>query len=276
MIIYETFMFANLLTYKIKRWIKAYGKYLRLSVFLLFIYFGLYLVANNVSQRYIYSTINYLQIVSNNLQNYISDTKFYFNNIVNKKNIVEIENEKLTKLEDEIKRILLEKRIIEDENLALKNLLNLVQQNQLKIVSTRAFINQNNLFYSYGVVYTQGINLKKSDFVLGKNALLGIIYDVGTNFAKFNLVTNPDVRISVINTRSRDLCMTLGAGSRLKLIYVNDAHNMKVGDLLVTNFEGAKYGIPVAVIESINNNEIYAEPVSDVLNLDFVSIVVSK
>ena len=70
--------------------------------------------------------------------------------------------------------------------------------------------------------------------------------------------------------------MTLGIGSKVKLIYVNDRHGMKIGDILVTNSKNVKHRIPVAIVESIKDNEIYATPISDIINLDFVSIVVNK
>jgi cell shape-determining protein MreC len=269
-------MLANLSRYKLKKWIKAYGKYVRLSIFLFIIYISLYSVANNIAPKYIYLTIQYLKNEISNSKQYFNDAKFYFEYLVNRKNTAYIEHEKLLELEARTKEALLEKQILENENIELKKLLNFVEKNELDIVSTKAFINHNNTFSNFGIVYTNGINVKKNDFVLGNNGLLGIIYEIGTDFARFNLITNPDVRISVINVNSRDTCMTLGFGSKLKLIYVNDRHSMKIGDILVTNSENLKYGIPVAIVESIKDNEIYATPISDIINLDFVSIVVNK
>lgn len=269
-------MSVNLLRYKLKKWTKVYGKYIRLSVFLSVIYLSLYLVTNNISPKYIYLTINYLKGGIDNLNQSVDDAKFYFEYLVNRKNTTHIEHEKLLELEAKTKQILLEKQILENENLALKKLLNFVEKNELDIFSTKAFINNNNTFSNFGIVYTGEINVKKNDFVLGNNGLLGIIYEIGTDFARFNLITNPDVRISVINVNSRDECMTLGLGSKLKLIYVNDRHGMKIGDILVTNSENMKHGIPVAIVESIKDNEIYATPISDIVNLDFVSIIINK
>ena len=269
-------MSVNLLSYKLKKWIKVYGKYIRLSIFLSVIYCSLYLVANNISPKYIYLTINYLKAGIDNLNQSVDDAKFYFEYLVNRKNTTHIEHEKLLELEAKTKQILLEKQILENENLELKKLLNFVEKNELAIVSTKAFINYNNIFSNFGIVYIKGINVKKNDFVLGSNGLLGIINDIGTDFARFNLITNPDVRISVININSRDVCMTLGVGSKLKLIYLNDRHGMKIGDILVTNSENVKRAIPVAIVESIEDNEIYATPISDIINLDFVSIIVDE
>ncbi len=266
------------LVYKAKKSVRTYAKYLRLFLFLSIVYTLSYLTTKNITQKYIYLSIQYLNQTFDNIKQYAIDSRLYFLNLKEKSAIINLEHKKSLDLESEIKKISLEKQILEQENVSLKKLLNFFQNqnNELKIFSTKAFINQNNLFSNSGVIYTKGLDVKINDFVLSNNGLLGIVYSVGTIFAKFNLITHPDVRLSVMNINSRDLCMTLGVGSKIKLIYVNGKHNMKVGDILVTNSVNVAQNIPVAQIESINENEIFATPFFEKTNLDFVGVINSE
>ena len=206
-----------------------------------------------------------------NLTKSTYDKFLYFKNL-------EIENLKL-KLEIELlKKNEQSKLILQAENAALKKMLNVSQNISSAFITAKVIGVSFNPFSSVATIEVgskAGINV--NDIVRGKKGLVGRVIEVSDHYAKVMLITDQDSRIPVFSANSQARGILAKQDGSLKIIYLNEDHDLQPGDLICTSGEGTIFvrGIPVAVVTDVINGSVYVQAIEDFNNLDFLFVNVA-
>jgi rod shape-determining protein MreC len=125
-------------------------------------------------------------------------------------------------------------REAEAENKRLKSLLEIKENSEFKFIVGRV-IDRNR---SSTLIIDRGSKdgVSKNMPALDTKGVVGKVVDVSENTAVVELLTNPNFRISAIDTRSRVLgIVRMGEGNELEMIDVPVASDVAVGDEIVSS-----------------------------------------
>jgi rod shape-determining protein MreC len=169
---------------------------------------------------------------------------------------------------------------LEAENQSLRALLHVLPSAETTFLSARVLGNTSGGF-SHSVFINGGARtgIASDMAVMNNEGLLGRVVESGDKTARVLLITDLNSRISVIGEKSRERALAVGRnGPLLELQYVPEDSKLKVGEKLFTSGDAALMpaGIPVGVIQSLENGKIRVAPMVDWSRLDFVSLVAPK
>lgn len=177
------------------------------------------------------------------------------------------ENERLSS-ENYLQRAdLLRLRSIEQENAAMRRLLN----SPLHETSRRMFaevVDVDTNPYLQRVVVNRGSssNVYEGMPVITDEGLVGQVIEVNHSFSRVLLLIDPSSSIPVIDSRNQIRAIVTGTGSHdeLEISNVPRSTDIQEGDLLVTSGLGDVYpeGYPVAIVTSVGFSE--TQPFADV------------
>lgn len=201
------------------------------------------------------------------LENYLtSNKKFIEENIFLKERIRD-----LSQIEEDL-------HIARQENIALRKLLNIVEENPYsKQLHTKVISYISTRFNRFLLIKAGEKNgVKINQIVLSENRLIGRVIAVSKYYSKIMLINDPSSSIPIMGSNSHTRGILTGAMSQLKIYYAED--NFIINEKLITSGDGKIYppNLDVAAISSINEKEIIANPLIDLKNLDFVSILLTE
>lgn len=232
-----------------------------------------------ISRRYELS----FQISSyiNSVINSKIDTTILYNNSLTKKIInifyLKEENDKLQKKIESLENIEIKYRLLLNENIKLKELLNFIPDEKYKYITARIISSAPGTYVRSGIINggkKQGI--VKDQIVFNKYGLIGRIINVSEESSRILFINDYNSRIPVITSDSNERGILVGDNSDLlQLTYLPKNSHIKVGELLTTSGDGQYYpaGFAVAEIVSINGENIKARPFLDLKSLEFVIIL---
>ncbi len=166
---------------------------------------------------------------------------------------------------------------LEEENRSLRKLLNFPREYASSYVSARVFADTSGVFARSLLVdvgSAQGVEVGHA--VLSKNALAGRITSVDKHWSRVILINDANSVIPVISRWQRENALLEGSNSKhLRLSLVPSHHSFSVGQQLTTSGQGFTMppDIPVAIVESVNDNIILAKPIAEPLKDGHVVIV---
>lgn len=161
------------------------------------------------------------------------------------------------------------------ENIGLKKLLNVVKEIKHSLVTAKIigasltpFVN------SITIQSGQNDGINNNDIVRGKNGLIGRVIEVSDNYSTVMLVNDHNSRIPVITGDSKNRGILARQGDQLKVIYLQENHNVQEGEKVYTSGDGRIYpkGIAVATITAIEADAAIAENIENISDLDFVVV----
>ncbi len=127
-------------------------------------------------------------------------------------------------------------------------------------------------------------NIKKYSAAITSDGFVGIVDDVGLDYAFILPYFDPSFNISARISSTRDIALLSGRGkgSNLKLFYIDINSNVKIGDGVVTSGKGLlPRGIAVGKITNIymHVSQMYkvadVEPFADLSKIEDVLIIVA-
>lgn len=134
-----------------------------------------------------------------------------------------------------------------------------ILQKQYQVATT---LNQPIIGQPLLVAITSENNVEKNDIVMGSRGLLGRITQVGYRSARIATLFDTSSKIPVEVSGVQAIASGNGT-ENLELTHIKDAQcNLKAGDVVVTSGFGGIYpkGIPVGIIASVDNKEIFIQP----------------
>lgn len=189
---------------------------------------------------------------------------------------LKLENAKLHK-------IIREYAALKTENQYLKSQLNIIQnypdQGQ-NLVTGKIIGLSEGIFEKYAYINlgsNQEINL--NNIAITDGVIVGRITQLSNYYSKITLVTDKQSRISVMTGSSGIRAIMVGDGAMGgELLYVPDISKVQIGEILYSSGEGSYYpdNYPVAKITKKYSGHIYVEPIVDLSNIKFTSILKNK
>ena len=164
---------------------------------------------------------------------------------------------------------------LQSENRALKQILHVVNDVTREFVTAKVIGVSSSPFTSSAVLQSGSKNkIKVNDIVRGSSGLIGRINEVSDNYSTVLLINDHNSRIPVISGNSKVKGIIAQQDNDLKVIYLQEGHNISVGETLYTSGDGKIFpkGIPVATIVKISNDTAFVEPVEQLSNIEYVVI----
>lgn len=164
---------------------------------------------------------------------------------------------------------------LQAENRALKQMLNVVNDISREFVTAKV-IGISSAPFTNSAVLQSGSknNVKVNDIVRGASGLIGRISDVSDNYSTVLLINDHNSRIPVIAGTSKVKGIIARQDNDLKVIYLQEGHDISVGETLYTSGDGKIFpkGIPVATIVKISNDTVFVEPIEQLDRIEYVVI----
>jgi len=235
------------------------------------LYFSNPQVKNNLSLEISGRFVATGLIAYENVLNYIN---FAIKKLVYLRDL-EIENTELKIEVVKLKELQSNYHSLKTENIALKNLLQFVEKNEHKIITTKLLSVSLNPFSKSAVIGAgtkQGAEIDQ--MVVNHEGLVGRIIEVSNNYSKVMLIGDFSSRIPIVTSLSRERGILGGNSGKIQIMYLKDNHSVKKGEKVITSGDGKVYpeGIVVGEVVAATKEYVLVEPVVDLSNTDFVSI----
>lgn len=178
-----------------------------------------------------------------------------------------------------LKRLQNDMYSLQSENLALRKLLSVVEEEQYNNVTAKLLSISLNPFSKTALVSAgekHGIQLNQ--VVTNSDGLVGRIIEVSKNFSKIMLVTDANSRIPITTTVSGEKGIWAGDNDNGKILYLPKQHRIQNGDRVITSGYGNIYphGILVGYVSQVEADSLIVEPAVDLSKTEFVSILLPK
>lgn len=168
--------------------------------------------------------------------------------------------QKTLKMEETLARL----NEIEKENTRLKELLQASRENPLPSQMARVIYHvPGNWYETLLVDKGKSAGIKENMVVLSTQGLIGKVVKVDQSSSLVRLITDPQMEISAINQRSRDVVILQGNYNKeLKGKLIPPRADLQVGDMMVTSGLGGVYpkGVPIGTISWISRNDADPNP----------------
>lgn len=164
---------------------------------------------------------------------------------------------------------------LQSENRALKQMLNVTNDVARDFVTAKVIGISNTPFASSATLQSGSKNnIKINDIVRGSSGLIGRISEVSDNYSTATLINDHNSRIPVVTSRSKVKGIIARQDDNLKIIYLEEGHDISVGETVYTSGDGKIFpkGIPVAKIVKITNNAAFIETIEQFNKIEYVVI----
>ena len=168
---------------------------------------------------------------------------------------------------------------LQSENLALKKLLSMVEEEQYNYVTAKLLSISSNPFSKTALVSAgekHGVQLNQ--VVTNSDGLVGRIIEVSKNFSKIMLITDVNSRIPITTTVAKTKGILAGYSNSGKILYLPKQHLIQIGERVITSGYGNiyPYGILVGYVNQVTSDNVLIKPVADLSTTEFVSILLPK
>lgn len=199
------------------------------------------------------------------------------------------ENEQLQEQVNQLREQLVELENYRQENATLKEFLDIKEENPDFELEPAAVVarDPNHRFYSFTIDKGALAGVALRDPVISPEGLVGVISEVGYNWAKVTTILDVEVNVGAYDIRTRDIGLitgdiSLAAQGRCKLTYLPRESSATAGDLVVTN-GGGLFPKDLVVGEIVNvafdkgEISLFAEvqPAADIQTLTDVMVIKS-
>ncbi len=168
-------------------------------------------------------------------------------------------------------------RRLEAENLALRELLQLVPDGPETSVTARVVTDAGGPFVRSLVVNAgERDGLRRGQAALTGVGMVGRVANVGLRSARVLLITDMNSRVPVVVGPQRERAVLAGNNSdRPRIEFLRPRVQVNPGDRVVTSGHGGVLppGLPVGQVETVEKTAIEVEPFVDLHRLEFLRIV---
>jgi len=212
----------------------------------------------------------------------ILDSPFYFSSTMLKKikNLYHVGklNDRLLLENATLRKYLVYLEKDAGENVALKELLNF-NKAEYDYISARIFLNSAFSYNSLAILNIgSDAKVKENQAIISGKGLVGRIYQVFNDNAYVVLYNDPNSRISVYSSDSRERAIMYGDYNNLPYLeYLKKNHSLKEGEVIYTSGDGDVFypDIPVGIVVKLEGRFV-VKPFSSLQRLDFVSVITKK
>lgn len=208
---------------------------------------------------------------------------------VNIDNIIK-ENEDLKEQVNALRKKQVEYDKIAMENKQYKELLS-IMDNEVHYETVSAFIigrDSMDKFYSFTLDKGENAGISKNDVVISIDGIVGVVTEVGPNFAKVSTILSPAVSMSCFAGDERDNGVVSGVydlsqGENCTMTYLPKNTKIAKGDIVSTTGLGSVFpkDLIVGTVESVdidssgNSKTATIKPAADIPNVKMVFVITS-
>ncbi|GAB4162310.1 MAG: hypothetical protein Tsb006_0370 [Rickettsiaceae bacterium] len=192
----------------------------------------------------------------------------YFQNL-------EAENLRLKLEVESLLKVKASQASLRTENIILKEMLNVPKELDKTFVTAKVVSTSVSPFASSLIIRSgEKEGVKVNDIVRGAKGLIGRITEVSRHYSTVMLVNDHNSRIPVVAGDSRVRGILAKQADSLKMIYLNEDHNIQVGETIYTSGDGKIFakGVPVATVLKVTDKEVFVETVENFSDFDFVIV----
>jgi rod shape-determining protein MreC len=178
---------------------------------------------------------------------------------------------------DRLKRWEVMARRLEQENLALRGLLNVKTDHVAHTLTGRVIADSGGSF-----VRTMLVNVGVRDGVakghaaIGGEGLIGRVVEVGETYSRILLITDLNSRVPVVIESTRQRAILGGDNSESAILdFLPLDVTVEIGERIVTSGDGGTFppGLPIGVVSAQQGGEYRVRPLVDLGRLDFVRLI---
>jgi len=163
------------------------------------------------------------------------------------------------------------------ENAELRELEKLVPEPATSYVTARVIADSGGAYARSVMVNAgRGNGVARGQAAMTGEGLVGRVAEVGSHAARVLLITDLNSRVPVVVEGSRQRAILAGDNSaRPSLRYADAGGVMRIGDRIVTSGQGGVFppGLPVGIVESVDNETARVEPYAALSRVDYVRLV---
>ena len=229
-------------------------------------------ITNTISMK----VVEYSMPVSNTISLPIN---FIVGNIINFHDLIDAQNKNLILVQEneKLRSLYIQSLNIQQENSQLKEIVRYTGARSTKYIATR-LISQPHQTYNSDVFVgsgnTQGV--AEGDIVIGRNALVGRISQVGDHKSRVLLATDINSHIPIIVSGANLKGILVGNNNNImKILYLSKSAPINIGDMVFTSGDGDSMppGLLIGIITKFNNGDAEVEMAEDIKDLDMVSVI---
>lgn len=187
-------------------------------------------------------------------------------------------NKKLIAENAELRKYLVQLEKDSNENIALKELLNF-NKSGYTYTSARIFLNSAFSYNSLAILNIgRNANIQENQTVVSGKGVVGRVYKVFDDSSYVILYNDPNSRISVYSSDSREKAIMYGDYNNLPYLeYLKKNHALKEGEVIYTSGDGDVFypDIPVGIVVKIEGQYV-VQPFVSLQRLNFVSVIVKN
>lgn len=161
------------------------------------------------------------------------------------------------------------------ENRELRKLLKVIDNLEYNHITSR-LLGISITPFSSSAVIEAGDNDKVeiNDLVTNQDGLIGKVVNISSNYSSIMLLSDPNSRVPVVTSSSREKGILAKQGDNMLLIYLPEEHNVKTGELLYTSGDGKvyPYGLLVGKVNKVTDDGIFVELSASLNKIEFVAI----
>ena len=223
------------------------------------------IIISDLSSPAISSISNQTKIIGNSF-NYLKNTAS-----------IRDENKHLLTENIRLKKFEILSKIYENENILLKNQLNLIPQNYNNFITVKA-INAPGTIFSHSLLLNAGRKdgVQKGNAVLFNGVFIGQIIRVGENSSRILLISDVNSMIPVVVSNNRIPSILTGENLILpSLNFLPNNVKLKEGSVVQTSGHGGLLpsGLPIGTVVKNASERYFVKPSIDLNLIDYVQIL---
>lgn len=200
--------------------------------------------------------------------------KFIYFQDLEKRNIeLELEVARLKHLQSEVESV-------RAENIALKDLLTVTEEEEFKYVTAKLLSVSFSPFSKTALISAGRKHGVEPDQIVTANSqgLVGKVIEVSNNYAKVMLISDVNSRIPIKTSSSREQGILAGNNNNSKILYLPNNHLVQKDEEIITSGHGSTYpaGILVGYVSKVTENDVIVNIAADLSKTEFVQVLLPK
>ena len=205
--------------------------------------------------------------------NSITHKFIYFQDLERKNIELKLEIARLQHLQSEVESV-------RAENIALKDLLTIAEEEEFEYITTKLLSVSFNPFSRTALISAgQKQGIEPDQIVVNSGKLVGKVIEVSNNYAKVMLISDVNSRIPIKANSSREQGILAGNNNNnSKILYLPNNHLVQKDEEIVTSGHGNIYpaGILVGYVSKVTEHDVMVNVAADLSKTEFVQILLPK
>ncbi|MGX6960835.1 MAG: rod shape-determining protein MreC [Rickettsia endosymbiont of Pentastiridius leporinus] len=204
--------------------------------------------------------------------NSIKQKFIYFQDLEKKNTELQLEVARLRRLQSEVESV-------RAENLALKDLLIVAEEETFEYVTAKLLSVSFSPFSKTALISAgKKHGIEADQIVINSQGLVGKVIEVSSNYAKVMLINDVNSRIPIKAGSSKEKGILAGNNNNGKILYLPNNHLIQQDEEIITSGHGNIYpsGILIGHVSKVTENDVTVNIAADLSKTEFVQVLLPK